>query len=70
MTADAPRKPSPLALAKAVFWSFLGIRRKQDSEADSARLTPGQVIGAGLVGAALLVTGLILLVKFIISRAA
>jgi hypothetical protein len=68
--ADAPLKASPLTVAKAVFWSFLGIRRKKDYEADSVRLTPVQVIVAGLVGAALLVTSLILLVKFIIGRAA
>ena len=68
--ADAPPKASPLTVAKAVFWSFLGIRRKKDYEADSVRLTPVQVIVAGLIGVALLVTSLILLVKFIISRAA
>ena len=68
--ADTPPKASPLTVAKAVFWSFLGIRRKKDDEADSMRLTPVQVIVAGLVGAALLVTSLILLVKFIIGRAA
>ena len=68
--ADAPPKASPLTVAKAVFWSFLGIRRKKDDETDSSRLTPVQVIVAGLVGAALLVTSLILLVKFIIGRAA
>ena len=68
--ADAPKKASPLTVAKAVFWSFLGIRRKKDYEADSVRLTPAQVILAGLVGAALLVTSLILLVKFIVGRAA
>ena len=67
--ADTPPKASPLTVAKAVFWSFLGIRRKKDSEADSVRLTPAQVIGAGLIGAALLVTSLILLAKFIVGRA-
>ena len=68
--ADAPRRASPVTAAKAVFWSFLGIRRKEDHEADAVRLTPAQVIVAGLIGAALLVTILILLVKFIIGRAA
>ena len=68
--ADTPPKASPLTVAKAVFWSFLGIRRSKDHEADSVHLTPVQVIVAGLVGAALLVTSLILLVKFIIGRAA
>ena len=67
--ADAPKKASPLTVAKAVFWSFLGIRRKKDYEADSVRLTPVQVIVAGLIGAALLVASLILLVKFVVGRA-
>ena len=67
--ADPPPKASPLTVAKAVFWSFLGIRRKKDDEADSVRLTPAQVIVAGLIGAALLVTSLILLAKFIVGRA-
>jgi hypothetical protein len=67
--AERQGKASPLALAKAVFWSFFGIRRKSDYDSDAARLTPAQVVGAGLAGAALLVTFLVLLVKFVISRA-
>jgi DUF2970 family protein len=58
-----------LAVAKAVFWSFFGIRRKQDYETDAARLTPVQVVIAGIVGAVLLVGSLILLVRFIIGHA-
>ena len=53
-----------------MFWSFLGIRRKKDHEVDSLHLTPVQLIVAGLIGAALLVTSLILLAKFIVGRAA
>ena len=68
--ADNREKASLLTVAKAVFWSFLGIRRKSDHEADAVRLTPVQVIVAGLLGAALFVTSLILLVRFVISRAA
>ena len=68
--ADAPKKASPLAVAKAVFWSFLGIRRKKDYESDSAHLTPVPVIVAGLVAAMVLVAGLILLAKLVIGRAA
>ena len=70
MIADAPRKASSLTVAKAVFWSFLGIRRNKDYEADSLRLTPARVIVAGLISAALLVASLIVLVKFIVGRAA
>ena len=66
---DKPAKASPLQVAKAVFWSFFGIRRKQDYETDAVRLTPVQVVVAGLIGAALLVVGLLLLVRFIMSQA-
>lgn len=66
---EKPERASPLEVAKAVFWSFFGIRRKQDYEADAVKLTPVQVITAGIVGAALLVAGLILLVRFIIAHA-
>jgi len=68
--AQAPKKASPLQVAKAVFWSFLGIRKRRDYETDSAELKPQQVIVAGLIGAALLVAGLILLVRFVIGRLA
>jgi hypothetical protein len=67
--AMEPKKATPLQVAKAVFWSFLGIRRKQDYEQDAVRLTPVQIIVAGIIGAALLVMTLILLVRFIISHA-
>jgi hypothetical protein len=63
-------KASPWTIAKAVFWSFFGIRRKQDYEADAVRLTLVQVIVAGLIGAALLVTVLLVLVRIIINSAA
>jgi hypothetical protein len=68
--AQAPNKASPLQVAKAVFWSFLGIRKRRDYEADSVELTPQQVIVAGLIGAAFLVLGLILLVRLVIGRLA
>jgi hypothetical protein len=48
-----------LGAFKAVFWSFFGVRRRTDYEADSVRLTPVQVIGAGLVSAAVFVLGLV-----------
>jgi len=57
-------------VAKAVFWSFLGIRKRRDYETDSVQLKPQQVIVAGLIGAAFLVLGLILLVRLVIGRLA
>jgi len=60
---------SPLQVAKAVFWSFFGIRRRAEHEKDLAQIKPVQVVIAGLVGAAIFVLSLVLLVKFIIGRA-
>ena len=68
--AQTPKKASPLQLAKAVFWSFLGIRKRRDYDTDSVELKPQQVIIAGLIGAAVLVSGLILLVRFVIGKLA
>jgi hypothetical protein len=44
---------------KAVFWSFLGIRKKNDYEQDAAHLNPVHVILAGLIAAAVFVLTLI-----------
>ena len=68
--AQAQKKASPLQVARAVFWSFFGIRKRRDYEADSIELKPQQVIIAGLIGAAVFVAGLILLVRFVIGRLA
>ena len=68
--AQASKKASPLQVAKAVFWSFLGIRKRRDYEADSVELKPQQVIIAGLIGAAVFVASLILLVRFVIGKLA
>jgi hypothetical protein len=65
-----PKTESPLQVAKAVFWSFFGVRRRAEHEKDLAQIKPVQVVIAGLVGAAVFVLSLVLLVKFIISRAA
>ena len=50
---------------KAVFWSFFGVRRRSEYEADTQRLKPQHVIAAGLVSAAVLVLALFGIVKFI-----
>jgi preprotein translocase subunit Sec61beta len=68
--AQAPKQAGLLQVAKAVFWSFLGIRKRRDYETDSVELTPKQVIIAGLIGAAILIASLLLLVRFVISKVA
>jgi hypothetical protein len=61
-----PASATPLQVAKAVFWSFLGIRRRAAYEKDAVSLKPAQVIVAGIIGAIILVISLISLVHFII----
>jgi hypothetical protein len=61
-----PASATPLQVAKAVFWSFFGIRRRDAYEKDAVSLKPVQVIVAGIIGAVILVLSLIMLVKFII----
>lgn len=60
-----PVKATPLQVAKAVLWSFFGIRRRAEYEADAVRLTPVQVIVAGIIGAIIFVLSLVTLVHFI-----
>ncbi len=68
--ADKRRQASLFAVAKAVFWSFLGIRRKSALESDVVNLKPVQVIVAGIIGAALFVTTILLVVRYVIKHAA
>jgi len=68
--SPGPRPASPLQVVKAVFWSFLGVRKRAAHESDVVQLKPAQVVVAGLIGAALFVTSLVLLVRFVISRVA
>jgi hypothetical protein len=66
-TQREPRKAGPLDVAKAVFWSFLGIRKRSAHEQDFVTLRPMQVIIAGIIGAVLLVLSIVTLVRFITS---
>ena len=50
---------------RAVFWSFLGVRRRADSESDTQNLKPQHVIAAGIVSAAVFVLVLLGIVQFL-----
>lgn len=65
MNDQRPRKAGPLEAARAVFWSFFGVRRRGDYDSDSVRLTPAQVIAMGLIGAALFIALLLGLVYLV-----
>ncbi|MFZ6757079.1 DUF2970 domain-containing protein [Undibacterium sp. Ji50W] len=62
------RKASFLATMKAVFWSFLGIRKKNDYEQDAAQLNPVHVIIAGIIGALIFIATLIVIVKHVVAK--
>lgn len=61
----APRKATPLQVAKAVLSAFIGIRKRAAHEQDAVTLSPLQVIVAGVIAAAILVLSLIMLVRYI-----
>jgi hypothetical protein len=50
---------------KAVFWSFLGVRKRAHYQSDTERLKPQHVIAAGLVCAAAFVLLLFGIVKLV-----
>ena len=63
------RKAGLLDVASAVFWSFLGIRKRSAHEKDAVTIRPVQVIVAGIIGALIFVLSLVVLVRFITSSA-
>jgi hypothetical protein len=65
--ADKRGQGTFMQAMKAVSWAFFGVRKHTDHDNDAATLTMGQVIVAGLIGAALFVVGVLLLVKFATS---
>lgn len=69
MGANVPEqgkdKASFLRSVKLVAWSFLGIRSSKGYRDDLAKVNPLHVVLVGLVGAVLLVVGLISLAKWV-----
>ncbi len=58
-------KATPLQVAKAVFWSFFGVRKRVEYEKDAVALTLQQVVTAGIIGGIIFVLSLVMLVRFI-----
>ncbi|MGF6634961.1 hypothetical protein OKW38_003509 [Paraburkholderia sp. MM5496-R1] len=63
----SPRKSSFGQSLRAVFWSFFGVRKRRDLEADATQLNPLHVIVAALIGAAVLIGVLILVVRLVVG---
>lgn len=60
-----PRKGALWSTVKAVAWSFLGVRKNSEFQADIGRLSPYYIIAVGVVGVILLVLILIALVNWV-----
>jgi hypothetical protein len=65
--AQKPGRATLPQVARAVFWSFFGIRKRAALDKDAVSLTPLQVIVAGIIGAVILVLILIMLVRYLTS---
>ncbi len=59
------KQASMVQTFKAVAWSFFGVRKSADHEADLAKLNPVHVIIAGLIMAGLFVFTLIQIVGWV-----
>jgi Protein of unknown function (DUF2970) len=60
------RKASLGQTARAVFWSFFGVRKRAHYESDGARLNPVHVIVMGILGAALFIGVLLVIIKWVV----
>lgn len=61
------QKRSFLATLGAVFWSFIGLRRRSDYEQDVGGLRPVYVLIAALLAAALFIGLLLVAVSFAVG---
>jgi amino acid transporter len=61
------KKSSFVQLISAVMWSFFGVRKRRDLEADAAQLNPLHLIIAGLLGAVLFVVVLLVIVHMVVG---
>ena len=61
------RKGSFLQTLRAVAWSFFGVRKASGYENDVSKLNPVHVIIAGVIGALLFITLLLVVVNWVLS---
>ncbi len=61
------RKMSFWQTLRAVFWSFIGLRKGAEHDRDMANLNPIHVIVAGVLGAVILVVVLIGIVRLVVG---
>ena len=62
------RGASPVRVAVAILWSFLGVRRRQGLSDDALKISPMQIALGGIVGCAVLVASLLAFVNLVVLR--
>jgi hypothetical protein len=62
------QKASFLYTLKAVFWSFTGLRRKSDFDADAKKINPFHIVIAGLIAVACFIGVLVTIVKLVVPK--
>lgn len=62
------KKSSFMQSMKAVMWGFLGVRKKSGLQEDVASLSFVHIIIAGVIGALIFMTILLLIVKAVVSH--
>jgi len=65
--AGGRKKGGFMQLVGAVLWSFFGVRKRRDLEADAAQLNPLHLIVAGVIGAVLFVVALLVVVHMVVG---
>lgn len=65
---EPQRKGALWPTIKAVAWSFIGVRKNSEFQADIGRLNPYTIIAVGVVGAVLFVLTLIALVNWVAAK--
>nr|WP_216661892.1 DUF2970 domain-containing protein [Niveibacterium sp. COAC-50] len=54
-----------MATLRAVLWSFIGVRKRQDYQQDASSLNPLAVVVAGLIAGALFIFTLVMVVSWV-----
>ncbi len=67
-TQPRPPRASFAQTVKAVAWSFFGVRRGRDHDADMSRLNPIVVIATGIVAAIVFVLTLLTIVRWVVGH--
>jgi hypothetical protein len=67
-TPATKRKATFGQTARAVLWSFFGVRKRAHYESDAAHLNPVHVIVVGVIAAALFIAVLISIIRFVVLR--